>query len=128
MGAWPDTLAEEQAGGWHLHAGDADAAGVLRGIEEDYCRQIVNEARTRKPGGGYVWVKRGKAHDYLDCEAMAFGAAKMLESTAFRMRPRRQREPRRARIVKPAGQPAPREAAATLVGDLNHGRNHDRNR
>lgn len=100
---WP----KEQAGGWHLHAGDADAAGVLRGIEEDYCRQIVNEARTRKPGGGYVWVKRGKAHDYLDCEAMAFGAAKMLgvDRVPDAAAPATRTTP--GQIVKPAGQPAP---------------------
>lgn len=71
---WP----KEQPGGWHLHAGEADHKGVLKGIDEAYCRQIVNEARTRKPGGGYTWVKRGKSHDYLDCEAMAYAAAKMI--------------------------------------------------
>lgn len=61
---WP----KEQAGGWHLHAD----------VDEEYCRQIVNEARTRKPGGGYTWVKRGRAHDYLDAEAMAYACAKMI--------------------------------------------------
>jgi phage terminase large subunit GpA-like protein len=60
---WP----KEQPGGWHL---SSDAT-------EDYCRQIVNEARVRKPGGGYTWVSRGP-HDYLDAEAMAYAAAKML--------------------------------------------------
>lgn len=61
---WPN----EQAGGWHLHSE----------VDEDYCRQVVNEARTRKPGGGYTWVARGRAHDYLDAEAMAYAAAKMI--------------------------------------------------
>src|SRR5690606_32180033 len=42
-----------------------------------YCRQIVNEARVRKPSGGYTWVPRGP-RDYLDAEAMAYGAAKMI--------------------------------------------------
>lgn len=60
---WP----KDQPGGWHL---SLDAS-------EDYCRQIVNEARVRKPGGGYTWVSRGP-HDYLDSEAMAYAAAKML--------------------------------------------------
>lgn len=71
---WP----KDQPGGWHLHAGEADHAGILKGVEEEFCRQIVNEARTRKPGGGYTWVKRGRSHDYLDCEAMAYAAAKMI--------------------------------------------------
>ncbi len=61
---WP----EEQPGGWHLHSA----------VDEEYCRQVVNEARTRKPGGGWTWVKRGRAHDYLDAEAMAYAAAKMI--------------------------------------------------
>jgi hypothetical protein len=61
---WP----KESRGGWHLHSE----------MDEDYCRQVVNEARTRKPGGGYTWVARGRAHDYLDAEAMAYAAAKMI--------------------------------------------------
>lgn len=60
---WP----EGQPGGWHLPAD----------ITEDYCRQITNESRVRKPGGGYTWVPSGP-RDYLDAEAMAYGAAKML--------------------------------------------------
>jgi len=55
-----------QPGGWHLHDE----------VDEEYCRQVVNEARTRKPGGGYIWVPRGRSHDYLDCESLAFAAAK----------------------------------------------------
>lgn len=60
---WP----KDHPGGWHL---PMDAT-------EEYCRQIVNEARMKKPGGGFVWVPRGP-RDYLDAEALAYGAAKML--------------------------------------------------
>lgn len=70
---WP----KEQPGGWHVYIG----------IDESYCRQLVNEARTKKPGGGYTWVARGKVHDYLDAEAMAFAAAKMVGLDRFRAAP-----------------------------------------
>lgn len=76
---WP----KGQPGGWHIYE-EAD---------EEYCRQMVNEARTRKPGGGYIWVPRGKAHDYLDAEALAYAASRMigverLSEKAVRRKPR----------------------------------------
>ena len=61
---WP----EDQPGGWHL----------FEGIDEDYCRQIVAEARAKKPGGGHQWIERSRANHYLDAEALAYGAAFML--------------------------------------------------
>lgn len=61
---WP----VDQPGGWH----------VFEEIPEDYCRQIVAEARAKKPGGGHVWVERSRSNHFLDAEAMAFGAAFML--------------------------------------------------
>lgn len=57
-----------QPGGWHL---PLDAS-------EDYCRQVVSEARMRKPGGGSMWIRRSRHNHYLDAEALAYGAAKML--------------------------------------------------
>jgi hypothetical protein len=41
---WPD----DQPGGWHLH----------QEVGEDYCSQIVSEARMRKPSGGVGRVSR----------------------------------------------------------------------
>lgn len=61
---WPG----DQPGAWHLPAE----------ITEDYCRQIVSEARARKPTGGFMWVQRGRDNHFLDAEALAFGAAYML--------------------------------------------------
>ena len=60
---WP----KDHPGGWHL-PGD---------VSEEYCRQIVNESRLRKPGGGWTWVPRGP-RDYLDCEALAYAGARNL--------------------------------------------------
>ncbi len=104
---WP----KDQPGGWH----------VFTGIDEAYCRQVVNEARTRKPGGGWTWVKRGRAHDYLDAEAMAFAAAKMMGLDRFRGGPQTRSEtaPTPAVTVpaplaaKPERPPSPRRRIIT---------------
>lgn len=61
---WP----EDQPGAWHLH----------QDVTEDYCRQVVSEARLKKPSGGVVWVPRSRENHYLDCEALAYAAAYML--------------------------------------------------
>jgi len=61
---WP----EDQPGAWHLH----------QDVGEDYCRQIVSEARMRKPSGGVVWVPRSRDNHFLDCESLAYAAAYML--------------------------------------------------
>ncbi|MFN3890159.1 MAG: terminase gpA endonuclease subunit [Beijerinckiaceae bacterium] len=94
---WP----KDQPGGWHLPL-DAD---------ENYCRQIVNEARVRKPSGGYTWVPRGP-RDYLDAEAMAYGAAKMigLDRVSDHAQRRPSPSPKPPRIVEedmPPPSPAP---------------------
>ena len=61
---WPD----DQPGGWF----------VYRGVTEDYCKQVVAEARIKKPGGGTQWVTISRDNHLLDCEAGAFAAAFML--------------------------------------------------
>ena len=64
---WP----EDQPGGFHL-PGDATEA---------YCKQLVSESRVRKSGGGHTWVQRSRENHWLDCEALAYGAAYMLGVT-----------------------------------------------
>lgn len=61
---WP----EDQPGAWHLPA-DAD---------DDYCHQIVSEARVKHPSGRVEWVERSKNNHALDCESMQAGAAFLL--------------------------------------------------
>nr|WP_281275255.1 terminase gpA endonuclease subunit [Afifella aestuarii] len=61
---WP----QDQPGAWHLHAETTD----------DYCRQIVSEARLKKPSGQASWVRRSAENHYLDCEAMNAAAGYML--------------------------------------------------
>lgn len=57
-------------------------------VTDDYLRQLVSEARVRKPGGRPVWVRRAKANHFFDCEAMNAAAAFFLGVQRFRDVPR----------------------------------------
>jgi phage terminase large subunit GpA-like protein len=61
---WPD----DRIGGWH----------VFKGIDDDYCHQIVSEARLKHPTGKIEWVQRSRANHFLDCEAMQAAAGYLL--------------------------------------------------
>jgi phage terminase large subunit GpA-like protein len=61
---WP----QDQPGAWNLPID----------IDDDYCLQIVSEARLRKPSGGAIWVRKSRENHFLDCEAMQAAAAFML--------------------------------------------------
>ena len=53
---WP----EDRIGGWHL----------FKGVDDDYCHQVVSEARIKLPTGRPEWVQRSRANHFFDCEAM----------------------------------------------------------
>ncbi|GJE27958.1 terminase gpA endonuclease subunit [Methylobacterium organophilum] len=98
---WP----VDQPGGWHI---PEDA-------EEAYCRQIVSEARMTKPGGGFTWVRLHPDNHFLDCEALAYGAAKMIGLERVRVEPAPAAAERAAEAEAPAfpaPAPTPRPAAA----------------
>lgn len=80
---WP----ESKPGGWHLHSR----------VTDDYCRQIVSEARARSASGKVTWVRRGPDNHFLDAEALAFAAAYLMGVQRMPDAARRA-EPR---IVKP---------------------------
>lgn len=61
---WP----ADQPGAWHLPMD----------VGEDYCRQLISEARIRRPSGRHQWIQTSKANHYLDCEAMQAAAAYLL--------------------------------------------------
>lgn len=44
-------------------------------VSDDYLKQLVSEARIRRPGGKPKWVRRFKDNHYFDCEAMNAAAA-----------------------------------------------------
>lgn len=55
----------ELPGGWHLPEDATD----------DYCKQLVSEARTVKPSGKVVWVKIYRDNHFFDCEVLQVAAA-----------------------------------------------------
>jgi phage terminase large subunit GpA-like protein len=61
---WPD----DQPGAWHLPSD----------VSDDYCKQIISEARMRLASGKVRWVERSKENHFLDCEAMQAAAAHLL--------------------------------------------------
>jgi phage terminase large subunit GpA-like protein len=61
---WP----VDQPGAWHLPSD----------VDDDYCKQIVSEARMRLASGKVHWVEHSKENHYLDCEAMQAAAAHLL--------------------------------------------------
>jgi len=61
---WPD----DHIGGWH----------VFRGVDDDYCHQLVSEARLKQPTGRVEWVQRSRDNHFFDCEAMQAAAGYLL--------------------------------------------------
>lgn len=55
----------ELDGGYHLPEDATD----------DYCKQLVSEARTVKASGKVVWVKLFRENHYFDCEVLQVAAA-----------------------------------------------------
>lgn len=62
--AWP----HGQPGAWYLP----------NDVTEDYCRQIVAEARVMTPSNKPQWVQRSRENHFLDAEAMAAAAGHLL--------------------------------------------------
>lgn len=58
----------DQVGAWHIH----------EGADEDYCRQLVAEARIITDSGKPQWIERSRNNHFLDCEAMQAAAGFML--------------------------------------------------
>lgn len=61
---WP----VDQPGGWHL----------FEGVSEEWCKQVVSEARVKKPSGGHQWVQVSRENHALDVESLSYAAAYML--------------------------------------------------
>jgi phage terminase large subunit GpA-like protein len=59
-------------------AGANGAWYLPQDIDDDYARQIVSEARIRRPSGQVQWIQRQRDNHLLDCEAMAAAAGFML--------------------------------------------------
>jgi len=48
--------------------------------DEDYCQQLVAEARVMGPNNRWIWVMRSRENHFLDCEGMAAAAAWLIGS------------------------------------------------
>jgi phage terminase large subunit GpA-like protein len=70
---WP----EDQPGAWHLPTN----------VDDDYCKQIISEARMRLASGRVKWIERSKENHYLDCEAMQAAAGHLLNVARIATRP-----------------------------------------
>jgi phage terminase large subunit GpA-like protein len=57
-----------QPGAWYLP----------HDVSEDYCRQVVSEARVRLASGRIKWVRRSRENHFLDCESMNAAGAHLL--------------------------------------------------
>ena len=79
----------ELPGAWHL---PEDAT-------EDYCKQVISEARTVKPSGQVVWIKIYKDNHYFDCEVLQVAAAYSLNLQSVRAKSTAQNVARRQKAT-----------------------------
>ncbi|KAB2666794.1 terminase [Brucella tritici] len=88
-------------GAWYLHSQTTD----------DYCQQIVSEARTTSPSGTPVWVQRSRENHLLDCEALAAAAGYQLNAHRLGPNARRRDDDDRAepQIAVPDANGQPQE-------------------
>jgi phage terminase large subunit GpA-like protein len=94
---WP----ADAPGAWYLPDDTTD----------DYCKQIVSEARVKKPTGQPEWVARSRNNHFLDCEGMQAAIAHQLRVDLLRDEPVepvavKPDEPKRSRRPPPATTPA----------------------
>lgn len=89
-------LDTSKQGAWHLPFD----------VTDDYCQQMVSEARLKKPGGKVTWVKRAADNHYWDCESMQAALYKKLNLRLLRdnRQPDRATEPQ----AKPTENNAPK--------------------
>jgi phage terminase large subunit GpA-like protein len=97
---WPS----DQLGAWHLPID----------VDNDYCMQIVSEARVKRPSGKVQWVQRSKDNHYLDCEAMQGAAGYLLNAQRLSETARRREAP--VREEARAASPAPNKASGDALG------------
>ena len=94
--AWP----ADQPGGWR----------IPEDISDDYCQQLVAEARTTKASGYATWVRIRRENHGLDCEALNVAAAHVLGMN--RMRDKPAADPAASSAADTAAPPSPRAQPA----------------
>lgn len=84
---------------------------------DDYLKQLVSEARIKRPGGKPTWVRRSKENHFLDCEAMNAAAGYFLGVQRLRDMPSAERSSSRDDDEQP--KPAKRKTMADYSAALN---------
>jgi phage terminase large subunit GpA-like protein len=100
---------DDQPGSWYLPDD----------ITEDYCRQIVSEARVKAPGGKVKWVQKSKDNHYFDCESMQGAAQMILNLGKLREGPaqrRRAPEPKQEQQSTPQPKPPKKPKGGGWMG------------
>ncbi len=87
----------ELPGGWHLSEDTSD----------EYCRQIVSEARTVKPSGKVVWVRIYRDNHLFDCEVLQVAAAYSVGLQSVRAVSSKRPAQRAAAATKAPHEPTP---------------------
>lgn len=97
--SWVHDQVESEPGeghGWHLPEDTTD----------DYCKQVVAEAKVVKPSGRIVWVQIRKDNHFLDCEMQQVALAqslgihkKMIVDKAAAAKPQPTKQKRRRRML-----------------------------
>jgi phage terminase large subunit GpA-like protein len=85
-------------------------------VTENYCRQLIAEAKVRGPSGKPVWIERSRENHYLDAEAMAAAAGYLLNVQNLRVGARRKSSPAAAPSKHGAMQDRFTELARQLNG------------
>jgi phage terminase large subunit GpA-like protein len=100
---WP----QDQPGAWYYP----------NDITEDYCRQLVAEARLITESGKPQWVQRSRENHFLDAEAMAAAAGHLLNVQHLRGLGRKPSPPEAGQMAEPtsAMAPAPHPPITTPV-------------
>ena len=109
---------QDKPGAWHLHEETSD----------DYCSQIISEARTISPSGQPVWVTLSRENHFLDCESMAAAAAFQLNAHRLSPNARRRGDDETVQIIVPDANGTPTEPVkerfskfSNLAARLNRG-------
>lgn len=103
---WP----ADKTGAWYLPSDTTD----------DYCKQVVAEARVKKPTGQPEWVARSRENHFLDCEALQAALAHLLNVHLISAP-----EPA-PQAAAPANDAAPVKASAAAVAQASASTSEDR--
>lgn len=78
-------------------------------VDDDYCKQIVSEARVMKPNGRPEWVARSRNNHYLDCEGQQAALALWMRMDLIRGEDDQAPQPEAPAAARPSRRTATRQ-------------------